>query len=136
MKKKNTGKNGKKPAVKVTPVSTCPMEWLGLAPEGVDTAALRDYFKTVPELDVECWGELGVVEVTFPSKRYIDFEAAKPEDMDEALTALMAEKNAQTLYFVSVEPVSTREEQDFLSETAKALNMRFVVDNETFTPEI
>lgn len=135
MKKKNTKKPMKKPAVKA-PVSTCPMEWLGLAPEGVDTAALRDYFKTVPELDVECWGELGVVEVTFPSKRYIDFEAAKPEDMDEALTALMAEKNATTLYFVSVEPVSTREEQDFLSETAKALNMRFVVDNESFTPEI
>lgn len=135
MKKKNTKKPVKKPAVKA-PVSTCPMEWLGLAPEGVDTAALRDYFKTVPELDVECWGELGVVEVTFPSKRYIDFEAVKPEDMDEDLTALMAEKNAQTLYFVSVEPVSTREEQDFLSETAKALNMRFVVDNETFSPEI
>lgn len=136
MKKKTTKKATKKPVQKAAPVSAYPMEWLGLAPESVDVDTLKSYFQTIPELDVECWRELGVVEITFPNKRYIDLEIAKPEDMDDVLTALMAERKAEKLFFVSVEPVCMEEEKEFLAAAAKALNMSFVGDNESFEPVV
>lgn len=127
-------KNGKKPTCKPALKSPFPTDWLYLSPEEVTVQDLKAFFQTIPELDVECWPQLGVLELTFPSKRYIDFEEAALDLGDEEGNQFLAAHQAKRLYFVSAEPVCTQEEVDVLTSVAKALGGLFAADTEDFKP--
>lgn len=130
--KKKTVKKKKAPVA--LPKSPYPVEWLYISPEEMTVQQLRDYFRTIPELDVECWPELGVLELTFPSKRYIDFERSDLTLGDEAGNRFLADHQAKSLYMVSAEPVCTQDEVDFLRQSAKALGGLFAGDTESLQP--
>lgn len=128
---------GKKPKKKVPPVkpqSPYPTDWLYLSPEAVPVRTLRDYFLTLPDVDVECWPDLGVLELTFPDKHYIDFEAAPLDLGDPESNQLVSSLQAQTVFYVSVEPICSASSLDVLRAAAAALGGRFVADNQDFQP--
>lgn len=129
-------KHTKKKAPAPVPKSPYPTDWLYLHQEPVTVQALRDYFKTVPQLDVECWPELQVLELTFPNKNYIDFEAGPLDLGDEESNQLLAAHQAKTVFYVSAEPICTEETLSCLRKAAQALGGCFVADNDSFQPVI
>lgn len=131
MKKKSVKKKKAPVALSKSPY---PVEWLYISPEEITVQQLRDYFRTIPELDVECWPELGVLELTFPNKRYIDFECSQLTLGDAANDAFLAAHHAKSLYMVSAEPICTQDEADFLRQSARALGGFFAADTEDFQP--
>lgn len=124
----------KKKAPVALPKSPYPEAWLYISPKEMTVQQLRDYFRTIPELDVECWPELGVLELTFPNKRYIDFERSEPALGEKAGDQFLADHRAKSLYMVSAEPICTQDEVDFLRQSAKALGGLFAADTEDFQP--
>lgn len=134
MKKNSKKSSGKKPPCKPVSKSPFPTDWLYLSPDTVTIQELKTFFQTVPALDVECWPQLGVLELTFPSKRYIDFEETALDLGDQEGNHFLETHQARRLYCVSVEPICTQEEIAVLTAAAQALGGLFAADNENFEP--
>lgn len=130
MKPKHTKKKFPVPM----PKSPHPTDWLYLNQTPVTVQNLRDHFQTMPQLDVECWPELQVLELTFPNKHYIDFEAAPLDLGDEESNQLLAAHQAKTVFYVSAEPICTEESLSCLRSVLPALGGCFVADNDAFQP--
>ena len=148
-KKKSSAKNGKhapakggrkgvsaKPAKPKQPERPkgpqYPGEWIYLHREEQTVRQLKEYFLRFPELDVEVWPELEVLELTFPSGVFVDFERARPEELpeDDWFRALVEREKPQTRYFLSVEPYCGEAEMDFLRRLKEDTGAVLAADSE------
>ena len=93
------------------------------------TAAL-----TVPDLDVEIWPDLNVLELTLPSKVFIDFEGTEADFEDEAGKSFLTSNKVKTCYLVSVEPTCGKEELALLKAIAEKTGGFFAADTADFQP--
>jgi hypothetical protein len=129
------GKPSKKPVKTPAPQEPeFPMDWFFFHPEVYSVRDLKALFDPIPGLDIEIWPDLGVLEITFPSKTFVDFEATQELPDDPALNQFLAQHPHQSAYYVSVEPVCHQADLDFLKETAAQSGGILLADNDELSP--
>jgi hypothetical protein len=127
---------GKKPQnpAPTPPAETFPMDWIFLHAQDCPVQTLKELAAARADLDIETWPELGILEVTFPSKTFVDFEQTAELPDEPAIQAFLAQHPYKTAYYVSVEPVCTKEELDFLRDITARSGGILVADNDQLSP--
>ncbi len=132
-KKKGTG-NRKPSPPKAAPASKYPTSWYLMSAGDCTVQDLKAAFAVPGGPDVEVWQELGIVELSFPDKTFVDFQLVPCDLEDEASNAFLAEHQIKTLYWVTVEPVCDDGQLDFLQSAANRLGAMFCGDTVNFLP--
>lgn len=132
-KSKSGGKSAKARPPKQSGASH-PMDWFFLHREPYTVDQLKEDFASVPDLDIEVWPGLQVMELTFPSKVYIDFEYTDDPPQEEDLMDLLKREQIQTVYYVTVEPFCSDAELEFLQDAARKTGGLIVADNDQLLP--
>lgn len=111
-----------------------PMDWFFFHPEEYSVRQLKEILSAVPGLDIEVWPELGILEATFPSKTFVDFELTRELPQEPELQAFLAAHPCKAAYYVSVEPACHSEDLAFLRETAARAGGILVADTDGLYP--
>lgn len=137
------GKGGKsakpgKPAKKKGPEPVGkehPVDWFYLHPEACTVDRLKEIFLRVPELDVEVWPELQILELTLPNGVFIDFEYTGEPPQEPGLLSLLEQEKIQTVYYVSVEPFCSDPELDLLLKAVQQAGGLLAADTDSLKPQ-
>ncbi len=137
-KSRPAGKPAAKPKRAIKPAAPAqpeyPMDWFFFHPEEYSVRQLQEVLSTVPNLDIEIWPELGILEATFPSKTFVDFERTEELPQEPALQAFLASHPCKSAYYVSVEPACHGADLAFLRETAAKTGGILVADTDGLSP--
>lgn len=132
-KKKGTGTRKPSP-LKTALASKYPTSWYLMSVRDCTVQDLKAAFAVPGGPDVEAWRELGIVELSFPDKTFVDFQLVPCDLEDEASNAFLVEHQIKTLYWVTVEPVCGDGQLDFLQSAANRLGAMFCGDTVNFLP--
>lgn len=136
LKKQSTGSKPqivKKPVKKEIPA--VPAEWLYLSEQKITVRDIADAFADSNVL-VELWEEAGVAEVVLDEKNSMDVEWTEPDLGDEESNAFLEEKQAKSLFFVTVPPESFELARACMVKIIEKNGGLFCGDTEDFTPVV
>ena len=138
MSDKKKKKNSKKKVAGAAPVkkSNVLEEWFFMSASELDVDKVKEVLKTIPDVELEVWKEMGVIECNIPDKLYMDMEQIACDLQDEESNAFLKEKNVKTLFVVTIQAGEMEFIEPVLQQTATALNGFFCGDTEDFQPQI
>jgi len=111
-------------------------EWLYLNQKEISFEALKTVFEKDDTISVQIWKEAGVAEIEIAEAKSIDLELAELDLGDEAGNAFLKEKEAETLWLVTISAQSYDRSIAVMEQVVEAIGGFFCGDTEDFTPVV
>lgn len=138
MSDKKKKKNSKKKVAGTAPVKKSNMieEWFFMSTSELDVVKVKEVLETIPDVELEVWKEMCIVECNIPDKMNMDMEQIACDLQDEESNAFLKEKNVKTLFAVTIQASEMEIVKPVLQQIATALDGFFCADTEDFQPQI